>query len=689
MKREREIRECKELLSDESIAHLHIRRRAIVTGFTDDLLADLDDFRVVSVSISEWDYDELMETLRDDLQKELSRLRYYYSKLTSVGATLFGFGASGGVETRPDHTRVSDYLDDVARKTENKLVVYIDCPVDSFGGEFGWIPKLDIPANAALVTDGFHGCDLDGSAEVEVGRLDENQTIEYLTETQNGISEEQAAEIHRIHDGNPVALEIAAEEGSLSEELTGEDLNRLWMDVYDDKITGDEFDLLTESSHLIDLDQRAVTSVTEMTRGRVKEVLEGLERKGVVSKKQSGLFTTDKYVKRYTATQLTGRKLAEQHRMSFKDHVERWVDAYDARMEKMQVSPIDDDDDDQFSPPDFETGLTDPDLYLAVYHLSEIYDDIDRDNFVEELDAIEADTSSLFAFGFLTQRFFFEEPREVLQDLAEAFLGIEEDLDKELFSGTMGVFIDFDVKQFIDALSDGWSADITTDAINTNNSSQPDKVVEKIQYGINSDFFQNLPSDVKVAVARFAALLVTDTRTAREYYSRFGKTAENYGLEEEAFKGWLKELEDLVDKLTPETELDDEVRDDPYEEGYKSLNSEIRDRIELREYLEENHSQTQREFQHRMEKIRDRPDEIADQFIRCGEQLTETENPMFPFLWYSFGHEWFAKIILGGEHWDIYGKYREWAGAREEQEKNLSNEQIVVTKEDIESLWES
>ncbi|WP_139173389.1 hypothetical protein [Halogranum gelatinilyticum] len=687
MKRRSEIQDCENLLATELPDHLHVRRKVIVTGFVEDFKSDLEDYNIVSVDISEWEHAELMETLRYELQKELSTIRYYYSRIKSIGASIPGIGGgSAGVEAKPDYSRTTDYLQDVADKSDDNVVVVINYHGKRPVSGFSWIPKLDIPENATIVTDGYTSCELDITEEYEIGRLTVNQTVDYLTELRSGIDQREAAQIHHVHDGNPVAIEIANQEGSLEQPLEGDALRTLWSEVYDDKISGDELDLLTDSSHLIDLDQRDVASVTDKTRGEAKDILRRLERKGVVSQKQSGLFTTDKYVKRYTASQLTGRELSQQHKMSFHDYAEKWVDSHESRMAEMEEkSKLNRDD--PISPPDFDTGLTDPNLFLAIHHLSEIHDELNKKLFVEELEKIDGEKSSVFAFGMIAQRFFFENPTEVLQELSESILNIEGDLENELFSGTLGIFFDFDVQEYFSELAGGWSGSVSTDRINTENVSQPDDVVMKIQQDFLPNIFENLPSDVKTAVSHLIALAVTDTRTAREYYNRFGKTAEKYGLEEEAFCQWLDELGNLADELNPDIDDSDQSDADPYQESFESLNSEIRHRIDLQDHLEQNESQAQEQFQQRIEKIRSRPDEIADQYIRCGEYLEEMDNSIFAFLWYVVGHEGFAKIVLGGKNWKIFGKYNRLSGTREEQEKRIDDEKIVLTSDEIEAKF--
>jgi DNA-binding MarR family transcriptional regulator len=683
VKRESKIQGCRELLEDESPSHLHIRRRTIVTGFTDDFKNDLsDEYRVVSVDISEWKQSELMETLRHELQKELSTLKYYYSRIKTVGLTLGGTGANGGVETRPDYSRTSDYLGDVASNTEGHLLLFIDYhgerPVDGFS----WIPKLDIPENATIVTDGFAKCGLDDSIEFEIGRLSPEETVDYLPDEE--ITKEEAAEIHQIHDGNPAAIEIAAERDSLKERLSSDALQELWEEVYEDSIQGEEYDLLTESSHLIDLDQRAVTSVTEMTRGQVKEILEQLERKGIVSREQSGLFTTDLYVKLHTSKELTGQELAKQHQMSFRDHAEKWVDGHESRMQELQ-DRSGEENPDTISPPDFDAGLVDPNFWLAIHHLTNYHDKLDKETFVEELREVEGSTAGIFAFGMLAQRFFFDDPTEALQELSDAILEFDEDIEKELFSGTLGVLFGFDVKEFVSLLSTGWSGDINTDELGGGNISKPDELVTRVQESLNSNQLPDLPTNVKMAVAHFIAIPLADSRTARQFFDKFGKTATEYGLEEEPFCAWANEVEVLIDELNPETESAvDEDHRDPHEENLESLNREIRNRIDLREYLEEHQSRTQQEFQQNIEKIRDRPGELADQYIQCGEHLEKMENSIFAYLWYTIGHELFAKVILGGENRDIFAKYNQLAGARGEQEKSIPEEDIVITREEVE-----
>ncbi len=686
MKRENKISECENLLTEESPEHLHIRREAIVSGFTDDLFSELEQFEIVTVDISEWDHGELMETLRYELQKELSIIKHIYSRLTSIGSSFFGFGVSAGVESRPDYSRTTDYLNDVSKKKGNHLLVYVnfhgDRPVDGFN----WIPKLDTPDNTTIVTDGFQKCDLDNSIEFQIGRLSKEETVDYLTNIHGEIDNGAAVEIHNTHDGNPVAIEIASQQNSLKQQLSGEALRELWSTVYDDKISGEELDLLTDSSHLIDLDQRDVASVTDKTRGEAKELLKQLESKGVVSQKQSGLFTTDKYVKRYTAAQLSGTELSKQHRMSFHDYVEKWVDTYESRVEEMRSRGEGLEGEETISPPDLESELTDPDLFLAIHHLSEIHNNLDQEDFISELEDVNADPSGLFTFGMITQRFFFEDPNEILQELSESILGIEGDIDSELFTSTLSILFDFDLGEFVAELASGWSGEINTDRLDTKNASEPDRMVQKLQKGISSELFDKLPSDVTMALARLVALAVTDSRTAREYFNRFGKTAEKYGLEEEAFCQWMAEVEDLVNELDPETG-EDNSESDPYEESFESLDSAIRDRIDLKKYLEENHSQAQNEFQQRVEKIRSKPDRISEQYINCGDQLAKTENTLFPYLWYVFGNEVFSKIILGEQNWEIYGEYKKWSGAREEQEKNFDDDELVLTIDEIEGLF--
>lgn len=685
MKREKEISECREAIADESIDHLHIRRKAIATNFSEQLRDGLTDYSVVTVDIWEWDYGELMETLRHDLQKELSTFWYYYSRIKSVGLSFFGGGANAGIEAKPEYSRVSDYLRDVAEDTHNGLVVYVDYHGTESVDGFGWIQKLSVPKDATIVTEEFRECQLDGSEEIEVGRLSQSQTVEGLINRHQDLTTEEAVKIHQIHDGNPVAIDMAEERDSLREPLSGDNLRELWEKVYDQKITGEEQDLLTKSSHLIDLDQRDVASVTDKTRGEANDLLNRLEQKGVVSRKQSGLFTTDLYVKRYTGDQLTGAELSEQHQMSFRTYVEKWVDEYEAQVRELDNSSAGFNQGDGFSLPDFDAGMTNVNLVLAVHHLSQIHDEITQDEFIEELASVDTTASGVFIFGMFTQRFFFEEPTEVIQGLSETLLGVDEELDNELLSSAVGVFFGFDAQELLSILSEGWSGEINTDRLETETASKPQEVVSKIQEDVDLDMYQELPTDVKRAISELITIALTDSRTAREYYTRFGKTAQNYGLEEEAFCDWLDECGNLADILSPETNSEELDDPDPYEEGLKELDNEIRTRIDLEEHLEQNRSHAQRKFQQRVEEVRSRPDEIVEQYVRCGDCLARMENRLFPFLWYAFGHEVFSKIVLGGMHEVLFGEYKEWSGRRKEQEEGLSDDELVVAAEQIES----
>lgn len=190
---------------------------------------------------------------------------------------------------------------------------------------------------------------------------------------------------------------------------------------------------------------------------------------------------------------------------------------------------------------------------------------------------------------------------------------------------------------------------------------------------------------MKLSISRFISLVLIDSRKANEFFDQFGRTAQQYGLEQEPFCQWAEEAQVLLEELNPETEPKDSDASDAYMEGFESLDGTIRDRTDLQRYLEENHSQAQDRFQKRMKKLRDQPDEIAEQFIRCGEELAETRNSIFPYIWYAIGHKFFAPVILGQEHWEIFGKYREWSGKREEQEGSIPEENIVMSKEKFET----
>lgn len=668
--------------------HLHIRRRIIVSGFLDNLRDSVDDFRTVTVDISEWEQAEIIETLRNELQKEQGWFSYQISRVKSFGVTIAGFGASGGTERPPDYDRSSGYLRDVAADTNTGVLVFIDYhgqrPVD----DFGWIAKLDIPDNATIVTDGFADCGLAGSNQFDIGRLDIQQTVSYLRNIKRRISKEEAAKIHQIHDGNPVAIEMAAERGSFKQPLSGDALNQLWEGVYDDAIGSDGYNLLLQSSELIDLDQRTVAAVTQFNRGQVKEILHDLKQKGVVSEKRSGLFTTDKYVKRYASQQLSRGELSEQHQLSFRHHIELWADNYQSRIEQLQDFSGEGENDTQVTPPDFDAGMKDPNFFLAVSHLRDINGGVDRESFVNQIQQVDADPAALFTFGMLAQRFFFDDPFDVLQDLSETLLEIDGDIENELFSGSLGVLFGFDVQKFLSQLANGWTGDITTEQFETGNLSRPDEALENIQMGLNSGTLAELPQDVRSAIAHLTLLPLVDTRKARQYYDIFGKTAKKHGLKEGPFCDWVEEVQVLLDELDiDEGQNGDNSQKDPHEEQLEGLGGEIRNRIQLQEALERHQSQAQEQFQRNIERIRDHPEDVANQYVKCGEQLEQLENTVFAYLWYAVGHHMFSKILFGGSNRTIFGKYKELSGRRQEREKETPDQEIVVKKEKIDSWF--
>jgi hypothetical protein len=692
VKRKSELGDCRDLVLGESVDHLHIRRKAVVTGFTEDLKQEIaDDCRVITVSISEWETEEVMTNLKWKLQKRLSRPDYWLNKLKTIGANieLFGFGVGASVELdeNPDYSDVRHYLQDVAKKTDERVVLFLDYhggrPVDGFK----WVPKLrPLPENAVLVTDGFQRCELDESEEFEIGRLSESQTIEYLQQVEDDLSREDAREIHHTHDGNPVAIKIALEEGTLRKPLTGEHLDQLWERVYEDKFTAAQYDLLEGSAHLVDLDSRDVAMVVEKTRGECREILHNLEKEGIVSKKKAGLFTTDQYVKRYFTTRISDSELSENHHESFATYAERWVESYESQMQELSDQD-EDTDGSQFFSETVDHGYTDPDLYLAIHHLSKAHEQLDINTFVEELLALNANKSGVFSLGVLAQRFFFENPKEVMTELSESILGIDEEVKSEIFSGTLDIMFGFNLQGYVSELSKGWTGEIDTEQLQSYNMSDPDEKVETIQQKYIPESFQGLPPEVKSGVVRLVILVYTDTRTAREYYRQFGGTAEKYGLDEEPFCEFLDELANLIEVLSPEG-VEGEPESDRIESGLGSLNNEIRSRVELRDQLEQNRSDAQQEFQEQIERIRSKPNEIVDQFITCGDKLAETSNKVFPYLWYAFGDKMFSEIVLNQKSGEIHGEYKYWLAKREEKEKKADESELVIGHDKIESVLE-
>ncbi|MGZ0747568.1 hypothetical protein [Haloparvum sp. AD34] len=690
MRRNSEVEDCIDLAVDESTDHLHIRKKAIVSSFMGDFERDVNnDCRVINVDLSEWNYDEVMETLRWELQRELSWIGYRISRIKSFGLSAFGAGASGGTEKSPNYSRASKYLENVSEKTDSQLILLINHHGEKPVEGFSWISKLgELPSNTTIVTHGYQRCRREESEQYQVGRLSREQTVEYITDVKEGISEAEAGEIHRVHDGNPTAIEIALENDRLKKPLSGSGLERLWSELYDDKLSAEERDLLHGSAHLIDLHYKDVTMTVEKTRGQCKEILRNLENKGVVSKKKSGLYTADRYVNRYINSQLSESESAKNNRTSFRNYAEKWVNTYESQMEEMESPDFEDPEQDDLFSDRSESSLRNPDLYLAIHHLSNLYTDVGKDEFIEELEGVDAGGTGTFMFGIYAQRFFFEDPHDVIQELSESILGIENNIENELFTGTLDIIFNFDAKEFTRELSSGWSGKINTDELTSENVSDPDKLIGEIQQAFDDGLGENMPSEVKLALANIAGLAYADSRTARIYYNKFGKTAQKYGLYEEPFCNWLDELRELIDILNPETESDGELEEDPLESNLESLNSEIRSRIELEEMLNQNHTEEQREFRRKLERIRSKPDEIVEQYIRCGEEIGETPNSLFPYLWYTIGDNIFSTIVLGEGNREIYGKYNYWVRAREEEEAEKDEDQLVVEMEQVEKAFD-
>lgn len=392
-------------------------------------------------------------------------------------------------------------------------------------------------------------------------------------------------------------------------------------------------------------------------------------------------------MKRYVTGKLSSGELSNNHRTSFRNYAEKWVDSYESKIQELRGIE-DETEGNQFILDDVDYGFTDYNLYFAIYHLSKIHNELNIDTFIEELEGVDANNPGVFAFGIIAQRFFFEQPKEVISELSKSFLGIKEEVENEIFSGTFDILMNFNLTGYVHELARGWSGEITTNELSPSNMSDPDEVVRTLQQEIHSELYQSLPPQVKTAIARISVLAYTDSRKAREYYAQFGKTAENYGLEEDPFCEYLEELGELLDLLNPIVDATDEEGKDMVETNFESLERGIRDRIELQDYLEQNRSEAQREFQQRLEKIRNRPNEIVEQYLNCGERLSGTANSLFPYLWYAIGHKQFTSIVLGQKSAEVYGEYKYWYAKREDQEDNADESKLVISLEEIESSFD-
>lgn len=687
MKRTRDIQQCRELLADEDIDHVHIRKLAMAKGFVDDLHINLEqDHTVVTVDISQWEYDELMESLYWELRRALprrNRVVRWFKRLEITLRAKWVHVTPSDIE-KPDYSKVRTHLNEVASSTDGDLIILVthngEKPVDNFS----WVPKLgELPKNATLVTQGFQHCDLDNTKQLNIGRLDEEDTVEYLTGEMD-MNEKEALKTHAVHNGHPVAIEMALESGRPQKPLSEEDLEKLWFKVYENQISEEELHLLRNASHLIDLDYRDVALTVDKNASECRNILRSLENKGIVSQRDSKRFAADRYVKRHVRAQVRDPKLADHHRTSFKHYGDRWVNKHESLMRDTDHR-LGGTRDDKHRTITTELNVADIDLFLAVHHLAEAEETTTIEEFISEIERLDGDNASIFMFGVYAQRFFFDDPVDVIKGLSDALLDIEDESD-DFMSDTLDILVGTSIREYISVLSKGWSGGGGTAEFDTDLWGEPEKQLTTLQDQIDIDFYQSLPPEVQIALVRIIALPKLPSRVASNQLQLTGRTAERNGLKEGAFCAWADEVETLLDMLDPEIEVDDEDGDqDHIEVRYESLDAAVQDRIELEARLEEHRSEAQQNFQQRLDSLRDERDEIADQYIKCGEALAETPNPVFPYIWFAFGHKMFADIVLGGKHIDLKSKYTYYLAKREDHENGLSDEEVVVPMDRVES----
>lgn len=687
MKRTRDIERCRELVTEDDIDHVHIRKLAMATGFVDDLRTDLEqDSKVVTVEIAEWDYDELMESLHWELRRALPRRNRIvrWVKRIEISARAKWVKLSPSSPEKPDYSKVKGHLDDVASGTDGDLIILVTHNGEKLVDNFSWVPKITgFPSNTTLITHGFQHCELDESKEVDIGRLDENDTVEYLT-SEEGMSEQAARETHAVHKGHPVAIDMAVERGQPQQPLSDDALEQLWLNVYDKQISKEEIHLLRNASHLIDLDYRDVAMTVDKDAPECREILQSLENKGIVSRTDSKRFTADRYVKRQIRNQVHDQKLAENHRTSFKHYADKWVSRHETMMQETALGS-DSAADGRRRSPQAELEANNLDLFLAAHHLSQAEEHLTIEEYISEIERLDGDNSSLFMFGMYAQRFFFDDPTDVVRELSDALLDVETQSD-EFMSDSLDILVGTSIRQYISALSDGWSNGIGGVDFETDVWGNPEQRLTSIQDQIGFDIFESLPGEVQIALVRVFVLPKLPDRAASNWLQMTGKTAQKHGLEEEPFREWLTEVETLLDMLDPDVELEDDEDDQDYiEVQYESLDAAVQDRIELEERLEEHRSEAQRKFQRVLESIRDDGDEIAEQYVDCGDALSETSNPVFPYMWYAFGHKTFADIVLGGKHSKLNGQYMYYLAKREDHEEDLQDDEVIMPIERVES----
>ena len=698
MIRTEKLETCEEAIAGDC-SHLHISKEAVVQYFVSNLRERLkDDSRhtIIDVNISEISREHILKKLHHEIKSEYSLWEEFKGSVNPIQATsailkqvpMVGpLGSALGAvssddDSEPLYKKVQQDFKELGDR--KSVVIVINNRSAAILDEFAWITEIDVPSNATIVTHGYGSCrgEVEQQKQVKIGRLSEAHTEQLIKSEFDGKVNQPISAIHTVHDGNPYAITRAVTTGNPTSKIDAEEV---WREVYNDKVTPEEDQVLLDSIHLVDLHPNEISKTSDnLSVMKVRKNLNSLQKKGVIVRSDSKVYSTGKYLRRYYRQRLESHEKEKRHKEALRYYIEKWSREQQSRVETE-------------SEEGFQEVGNDPEvtqyLYLALHHLHSINPNMNRGGFKKIFTSLASAESNfedadlkrgdLFTFGLFAQRLVYDDAKEAISDLSEVIFGGSTSVEGVLAEGILSTMLEDHLSDILAELSRGWSdTEIRTGDFGVKAGFDRTEMFSRLSSYFGSDLLDELPTDVRNSALMLASLLYLDDEEGRGAYRQFGKKLEENGLEEDPFCGFMHELSDIVDMCENQTDGSDSRN---ILEEFEDVDENIRTRTELVEALEKKKTESQEKFDNLILNMKDRKSKVNGKLLSAGDHLENASNPVFAYSWYLIANR-ISEGLFDGTNRELYRLQIEHYKEREFWERE--NEPTVPVEELREILEE-
>lgn len=681
---------------DSDSNHLHISKDVVVQDFVSNLRNQLEresKILVINVIISKTGRAHILKKIHFEAKSEYSTLGKvkksilnirsftslikHFPGLEKPGVIAESVAKHSDSEAEPYYKKVEEDLKTLSNNTD--IVVFIDNKSEGMIESFGWISELEVPINTTIITHDYPTVsgEVESQKQVNVGRLNEEQTSNLISNEIGQEDDDFIKKIHETHHGNPFAIRRALEYESPDELIQVE---KVWEEVYESKITPKEQQLLYDSAHLVDLLPREISLISSelaqdtndknvISKTEARRLLSSLNKKGVVGKSESNTFIAGEYLRKFFLNQIDSDDLEKRHKEAFKYYLKKW-----SELHKTEIR--------ENSEKEFQNYEGSDDLkqylYLSLDHFYKVDPEMSESKFIDIINSVSkegewdksenVELGDLFIFSIFAQRLVYTNNKKAIRDITTALFGTSmEDGGRSIMEGLWSAMLGDSIKDILNELSKGWnSEDLRFGDIGTKTGKDRKKIVATLNETIDSDLLDDMPSDLKNCLYLLLSLLSLDNSEAKEAYSYFGKKAENNGLEEGPFCDFLENLIDLVDLISGES---DDKNDRNIVEEFETVDKSIRSRTDIIDVFNDTRTDSQEEFDNKLLNVKDSRSKVNNLLLKAGDSMSDVTNPIFPFTWYLIADQ-ISSSLYDAKSQEIYRKRVEYYKDREYWEKN-------------------